>query len=46
MRALREGQLTRITLVAAGDTHCCDFVVGRGDLLKVWKRPAPLSTYA
>ncbi|MGZ5147406.1 MAG: hypothetical protein ACXWCP_28040, partial [Burkholderiales bacterium] len=46
MRVLREGQLSRITLVAMGDTHCCDFVVGRGDLFKVWKRPAPLSTYA
>ncbi|MDB5922724.1 MAG: 2,3-bisphosphoglycerate-independent phosphoglycerate mutase [Betaproteobacteria bacterium] len=46
IRALREGQFSQITLVALGDTHCCDFVVGRADLLKVWKRPAPLSTYA
>ena len=46
LRALRANRLTRITLVALGEKHACRFVLNRSDLLKLWRRPGSLSSYA
>jgi hypothetical protein len=45
LRALRANRLTRITLVALGESHAYRFVLGRSDLLKLWRRPRSLSSY-
>ena len=46
VHALREGGLTRISLVVPGDTNTRRFELTRSDLLKIWRGARPLSAYA
>jgi hypothetical protein len=44
--ALRSGQLSELAIVVLGERSSCRFTVRRPDLMKIWRRPKPLSTYA
>jgi hypothetical protein len=44
--ALRGGRLARLTLTALGDEGVLDLEVGRGDALRFWRRPRPLTDLA
>lgn len=46
LTALRQGRMTRLTLVTLGEQESCRFTLTRADLLKLWRRPQPLSAYA
>jgi hypothetical protein len=46
LNALRKGRLSTLTLVALGANASCRFTANRADLLKLWRRPKPLSAYA
>lgn len=44
--ALRKGRITQISVVTLGEHASCRFTLTRSDLLKLWRRPRPLSAYA
>ncbi|MDB5901789.1 MAG: 2,3-bisphosphoglycerate-independent phosphoglycerate mutase [Betaproteobacteria bacterium] len=46
VEALRKGRLSALTVVALGAEASCRYTVNRADLLKLWRRPQPLSAYA
>ena len=46
VRSLRENHVSRLTIVVPGEHACCRFDATRADLLKLWRRPKPLWTYA
>jgi hypothetical protein len=46
VEALRKGRLSTLTIVALGAEASCRYTVNRTDLLKLWRRPQPLSAYA
>lgn len=45
LAALRNGRLTRLTLVALGRDASARFSVARTDLVKIWRRAKPLAAY-
>jgi hypothetical protein len=46
VRALREGRIASLALIAPGPASCWRFDLTRTDLLKLWRRAKPLPTYA
>lgn len=46
LNALRQGRITQLSLVTLGEHESCRFTLTRSDLLKLWRRPRPLSAYA
>jgi len=46
LRAVREGEITRLTLIAPCVESCSRFELTRSDALKFWRGTKPLSSYA
>jgi hypothetical protein len=46
VRSLRSGRIEETAIIALGDESCSHFAASRASLMKLWRRPKPLSAYA